>query len=166
MVLAYVEREIDVPIDRAWDLMADFANVHHIHPMVESVNMKTLESNCVGATRVCNLYDGNYVKEKIVEWNEEEKFYKIKLIESSVPLKGVDLKLVVKPAGGADKTKLIAEMDIQVKYGIFGKIMERLVMKPKFGTAIGDLFAGAEVYDKTGKNIENGFKPKTPALVK
>ncbi len=43
---------------------------------------------------------------------------------------------------------------------------ERLINEPQFGSAIGNLCAGLEkIYDKTGTEVQKGFKSKTPALV-
>lgn len=165
MVKAHIERIIDVPIDEAWELVSDFAHVNVIHPLVGTVDQITPDkSRGLGAVRKCHLYDGNHAVEKIVEWDEANKTYLIRLIDGSLPMKVVLAKLTAE-AYGRNKTKLSADMDLQAKYGLLGKIMERLVIKPKLGGALGDLFAGVEYHSKTGKDVQKGFKAKTPALV-
>ena len=165
MVKAHIERIIDVPIEKAWEIMADFSNVHHIHPLVETVDQITpQQANGVGAVRQCNLYDGNKAVERIVEWDDEKRLYEIVLLDGTLPMKSVTAKLQCVDAGD-NKTKLIADMDLKAKYGLLGKIMERLVIKPQLGGAIGNLFAGVEEYNKTGKDIPKGFKAKTPAIM-
>jgi len=67
-------------------------------------------------------------------------------------MKSVDVKLEDSQVG-EDTTKLIADMDIKAKYGILGKIMERLIIKLQLGGAVGNLFVGVEDCDKTGIEI-------------
>lgn len=118
----------------------------------------------LGAIRQCNMYNGNKAVETVVEWDEYNRAYKIELIDTDMPLKTVIASLSVESAG-ANKSKLNAKMQIKAKFGPIGKAMEYLVMKPQLGGAIGDLFAGVEEYSKTGRNIQKGYKAKTPALI-
>ena len=165
MVKVHVERIIDVPIERAWEILADYSNVQKIHPLVKTVDQVTSDKDRgVGAIRQCNMYDGNKAVEKIVEWDERNHSYVLKLIDSSLPMKSILVELSAAPHGYS-KSKLIAEMTLKAKFGFLGKIMERLVMKPQLGNAIGNLFAGVESYDKDGMEIQNGFKAPTPAIV-
>ena len=110
------------------------------------------------------MYSGNKAVERIIEWDEENRAYKIELIDTDMPMKAVIASLSVEPAG-ANKSKLKARMVVKAKYGPIGKMMEHLVMKPQLGGAIGDLFAGVEEYSKTGRDIQKGYKGKTPALI-
>ena len=164
MVKTCVERVIDLPVERAWEIVSDFSNVYHVHPLVETVDQVTPEDRGLGAIRQCNLYDGNRAIEKIVEWDETNHSYKVELIDGTLPMKSVFATLKVEDAGNG-KSKLYCFMDFKAKFAILGKIMERLVMKPQFGGAIGNLFAGVEEYSKTGKDIQKGYKAKTRALI-
>ena len=38
MVKTCIERVIDLPVDEAWNILADFSNVQNIHPLVETVD--------------------------------------------------------------------------------------------------------------------------------
>lgn len=164
MVKAHIERVIDVPLERAWEIISDFSNVQNIHPLVDTVDQLTSNGKGLGAVRRCNLYDGNEAIERIEAWDERNKTYTIKYTDGSLPMNSVDVDLKA-VAVGKDQTKLVAEMSLKAKYGLLGKIMERLVIKPQLGGAVGNLFAGVESYDKTGVQVQKGFKAKTPALV-
>lgn len=164
MVKAHVERIIDVPIDQAWETLADFSNVHKIHPLVKTVNQLTDNDRGLGAMRTCYLYDGNKAVERIEEWDEANHSYVVTIIDSTLPMKSVDVKLTALKLGKT-KSKLVAEMDIHAKYGLLGKIMERLIIKKQLGSAVGNVFAGVEEYNKTGVEIQKGYKAKTRALI-
>lgn len=159
-----IERVVDVPVDRAWEILSDYSNVNRIHPIVETVDQKSVEDRGIGAVRQCNMYDGNFALERIVAWDEVNRKYKVELIDTSLPVKSILASLSVQDAG-FNKSKLTVEMNIKAKYGLLGKIMERLVMKRQLGGTIGDLLGGVEVYDKTGKEIQKGFQAKTRAVV-
>ena len=165
MVKACIERIINLPVDRAWEILSDYSNVHHIHPLVKTVDQITPDKDRgVGAVRQCNMYDGHKAVEKIIEWDEENRSYKVELIDTDMPMKSVIASLAVEDAG-AGKTKLVAKMQVKAKYGVLGKAMEYLVMKPQLGGAVGNLFAGVEEYSKTGRDIQKGYKAKTPAFI-
>lgn len=133
--------------------------------MIKSVDQKSANDRGLGAVRVCNMYDGNHVMEEITDWDEQGRHYKIKVTEGTLPMRQVVAEIKVEKVGDANKSKLIADMTLKAKYGLLGKIMERLIIKPLLGGAVGNLFAGVEHYDKTGQQIGKGFKAKTPALV-
>ena len=165
MVKARIERVVDVPVDKTWEIIGDFSNVHRIHPLVGSVDQMTPDKDRgIGAIRRCNMYDGNKAVERIEAWDEANKTYTVKLLEGTLPMKSVDVILKVKDVGNG-KSRLVADMSLKAKYGLLGKIMERLVIEPQLGAAVGNLFAGVESYEKTGVEIKEGFKAKTPAIV-
>lgn len=165
MVHATVERVIDLPVTRAWELLSDYPNIHKIHPMVASVDQLSPNPRGLDAVRVCHFYDGGAVTERITAWDDNARSYTLTITEASIPVKTVAATLKA-AEDGQGKTRLTAEMDLVAKYGFIGRILEVLVFKPKFGAAIGNLFAGIEHYAKTGEEIPKGFVGTTPAIVK
>jgi len=164
MVQVRIVRIIDVPCERAWELVSDFVNIQNIHPMVKTVDQRSDQTKGLGAVRACNFYDGNQLVEEIVAWDETNHTFTIRMVDGSVPLKRAEGVISVEKID--DQTsKMVMDMGMSAKFGLLGKLMERFVFKPKFGSAIGDLFAGVQVYDKTGIPIGKDFKAKTPALV-
>lgn len=165
MVQFTVERVINLPIERTWEFLADFSNVHKIHPLVGSVDQISDKDRGLGAIRKCHLYSGQSVTEQITAWDEKKNEYTIRLVEGNLPVKSVVATLKAESASDG-KTKLIGNMDMAAKYGLIGKIMEMIAFKPQFGKAIGNLFAGIEHYAATGKEVPKGYNAPTPALIK
>lgn len=165
MVQIHVERVINLPIEKAWDILGDFSNVHKVHPLVGSVEQKSRNDRGLDAKRTCNLYSGQSVTEQIKKWDEEKHEYTIHLVEGNLPVKSVIATLKAESAGEG-KTKLIGDMDMVAKYGPLGKLMEMFLFKPQFGKAVGNLFAGIEHYATTGKEIQKGYNAPTPALIR
>ena len=165
MVKACIERIVDLPVERAWEILSDFTHINRIHPQVATVDQVTPDQDRgLGAIRQCNMYDGHMAVEKITEWDQSNRFYKIEIIDSDFPVKAALAILKAEDAGNG-QTKLTSTMEVKAKYGIFGKLMEHFILKPQLGAAIDSVFAGIEEFDKTGKEIEKGFKPKTRSLI-
>jgi len=147
-----------VPIERSWEILRDFQHVQKIHSLVETVDQVSPDTDRgVGAVRICNLYDGNKATECIRSWDEANRTYTVRLIDGSLPMKSVDIVLKAEDAGSG-KSKLVADMDLKGRYGLLGKVMEHLVIKPQLGGAIGYLFAGLGSYDENGVEKNSGVR--------
>lgn len=130
-----------------------------------SVDKVSEQDRGLDAVRVCHLYDGVNLTEKITAWNQDAREYTLKLVEGKLPIKSLDATFKVTDAG-MGKAKLVAEMDLVGKYGFIGKILDVLVFKPKLERGIGNFFAGVEHYGKTGEEVSKGYSAPNPSLVK
>ena len=118
MVKTCIERVIDVPIERAWEILSDFSHVYHVHPLVESVDQVTPDKDRgLGAIRQCNMYDGHRAVEKIIEWDDEKRIYKVELIDTDLPMKSVLATLSAEDVGNG-KSKLVCKMNLKAKFGL------------------------------------------------
>ena len=52
-------KAIDVPVTRAWEVIADFAHVNICHPMVESVTMRSTATSGVCFMGTVYLFYGD-----------------------------------------------------------------------------------------------------------
>lgn len=155
-----VVNEVEIAPEKAWELIADFSHVQHIHPLVEKVDQLSDNDAGLDAVRRCHLYNGVKVEEQIVEWNEKDRRYKIQLVKGNLPVKQLGAELFVEEISPT-RSRIIGNMDVDPKYGVLGQLMVRMVMKPKLGRALGDLFSGTEYYLRTGRDVpENWHGPK------
>jgi len=159
-----IERVIAIPPEQAWESLADFSRVHKVHPKVETVDQVSDIDRGVGAIRTCHFYDGKHATEKVTDWNDTERTYTVEFIDSSFPVKKLAVDFTILPEG-SDSSKMIAECDVDEKYGFFGKLLGRFVLKPKLAQAIGGMFAGMEHHINTGQEVTNEFNPSTPPTV-
>ena len=165
MVKVCIERIIDVPVDEAWTIFSDVMHIDRIHPMVASVDqLSPNQSRGMNAMRQCNFYDGHYVQEEIVEWSDEDRHFRINILDTDLPLTKATGEFWIS-AHGKSQTLLKARMTMKAKYGVVGKLMEYLVLRPQMGHAIGDVFAGVEEYHATGKEIVKGYHGKSLAMI-
>lgn len=135
----------------------DFAGVHRFHPLLESSPLVdgTPETG-VGSERVCNLYDGNTLHERIVE-AELNKSLTVEIVDTSMPMAkgGGRFDLTPTAAGG---TELTMTMDFELKMGLLGKALDRLVVGRKFKGNLELLLAALGEHLKTGETIGRGWK--------
>ena len=82
-----VTRKIQSPISKVWEILSDYSNIHRFHPLLKTSGF--VEGSCVaepGATRQCDMVDGSFLKERIIEW-KEGSHYSIEVYETSMPVK-------------------------------------------------------------------------------
>ena len=80
-----VTRRIKGKKEELWQYLGDFSNIQRFHPMLKGSHFIEGASSCeVGSTRQCNMKDGNYIKERIIEWDEGNS-YTVDVYASSLP---------------------------------------------------------------------------------
>ncbi len=93
----HVERKISEPSADLWAYLADFGNIQAFHPFLKGSHLTEGTQSCeVGGTRQCDMKDGNFLKERIVEW-EEGSHYTVEIYETSLPVKKARATLGVRP---------------------------------------------------------------------
>mmetsp|Transcript_38473 Transcript_38473/g.151851 ORF Transcript_38473/g.151851 Transcript_38473/m.151851 type:complete len:166 (+) Transcript_38473:156-653(+) len=160
-----VTREVQVSAEKCWEMLGDFSNVHHIHPLVQTSTPVTENDRGLGAIRECELYDGNSVQEKVIEWDEENMSYTFNLEKGKLPLTLLEVKVSVE-ANGATQSLLACDVDFDPKYGFIGKLLGHFLMKPKLGGVLGDMLGGVKYYLDEGEDVpENWNAPGNAVIV-
>ena len=134
-----------------WRIVADVGDVHKFHPMVDTSPVLSTEFQGMGATRRCEFYDGTSVVEKVVEWKEGKKM-KLELSEFSMPFKYAVVTMSLESAG-ANSTYVTIEMEFMVKFGVFGKILGYLMMRPAMKMVFGKVLKGLNDHATTGQLV-------------
>ncbi|MCJ8313245.1 MAG: SRPBCC family protein [Saccharospirillaceae bacterium] len=148
-------QQIDVPATRLWEIISDFQRVDRFHPIVEKVDQIGPKESGLGAIRVCNMYDKTSIKEEIIHWIDGQEL-SVKLTEGSFPFKAANATIQVKPNGsGTSEVSLTMEFDM--KYGIFGKLMAVVMIKPMMKKLFGRVINSLSDHALTGKLVgKNG----------
>ena len=150
-----LNKTVKVPAETAWRLLAqDFVNVYRFHPGVESSYAVGETQAGVGTERVCELYDGNDARERVVRFKENSELG-ISIIESSLPLKSMEV-LVTLHSRGSNETEI--RMDVEFEARGLVKVMHP-VMKIKFAKLLGAMIEAMELHAITGQVIGKGGVP-------
>lgn len=147
-----VEREIDVPVAKAWKILDDFGGVYRYHPIVERSPIDNGVGSGLGAERICHFDNGDQIKERVVEYEPGQE-YTVDMIEpGKFPLKSARGRLALSSVD-EDRSRVIFEMAFQPKYGPLGWIMGATVMQTQFRKILSSVLAGLEKHANTGEVV-------------
>lgn len=151
MIQATSTRVIQGPKDEVWDLLSDVTTIVDYHPQVESVDLISSNKTGLGATRVCNFYDGTSIKETVSEF--DDKHMLLELSDFSVPMKVFQAEFVAKSLG-TNKTEISFILHYQVKYGPVGHLLGVTLVKMKMKALIKQVLASLDERVQTGQPVK------------
>jgi hypothetical protein len=151
-------RTVEAPLERVWALLSDFGGIHRYHPGVETspITAGTPKSG-VGSERVCNLYDGNHLTERVTESIEGKRLV-IDVVGSSMPMKTAGGSFDVRAVSDGS-TEITMTMDYVLKFGPLGMILDKLVLGRTMRKGLDGLLDGLDQHLRTGETIGKGWKP-------
>ena len=99
--------QVDAPVARVWDIIADFGGVYRYSPGVKQSKTLSANNEGVGAERICHLAPSGVIKERILEWHEGER-YSLEIYEGkgTPPFKTALATLAVKPHDGGTQVTI------------------------------------------------------------
>lgn len=154
--MACVEAKLNAkaPVDRVWQVISNYGNVHLYHPKVKSAPILSENDKGVGAKRRCEFYDKSSVVEEVTNWYEGRSISVVLSEMTSMPLKKADATIQVEPVDS--KTSLVSiDMNFVVKWGPLGWIMGKLMIKPMMKKMFTNVLKGLEYYAATGESVGN-----------
>lgn len=114
---------INAPKEEVWQVLSDVAAIHLWVAAIESAHCEGEQKRGVGTVRVCRLKGGNTIKERWIAWEEGHSFTyqaaKIALLKSAMN------QWSVEAVDG--KTLLTSEATVQLRGGVFSRLLEPLV---------------------------------------
>lgn len=148
-----VERELQVPVAKAWEILNDFGAVYKYHPLVERSPIDNGIASGLGAERICHFDNGDQIKERITGYEAGEE-YTVEIIDpGDFPLKTAEARLSLRSVD-ADRSRVRFEMSFQPKYGPVGWVMGATIMQTQFRRILADVLAGLERHAKTGELVD------------
>lgn len=151
---------IEASKERVWEALSDFGNVYLWNPSVTHSHSTSEAPGGVGATRHCDLTIMKAsIEERVVDWVENEEM-RIEIIggRRTPPFKEAwgTITLAEAPDGGGTVTKLQLHYDL--KYGILGGVIDRLMVRTQYGKGLKLALAGLKYHVETGKLVEKGTR--------
>lgn len=159
MTQATLTKILNVPAETVWEIISDYANIKNYHPFVDTSPMLSGHERGIGATRRCEFYDNTSIVEKVVDWQEGQS-YAVELSEGSMPLKEAVVTMRVSPVD-ANASEVTIEMDFVEKFGVPGKIMGVIMMRPMMKKMFSKVLDSLERHALTGKIIGKNGAPIT-----
>ena len=139
-------------VDRVWEVISNYGDVHLYHPKVKSAPILSQNAKGLGAKRRCEFYDKSSIVEEVTNWDEGRSISVVLTEMSSMPLKKADATIKVEPVDS--KTSLVSiDMNFAVKWGPIGWMMGKLMMKPMIKKMFTNVLKGLEYYAVTGNSV-------------
>lgn len=140
--MATIKNEITInaPIEKIWSLLTDLEMLDKYDPTVKKATLISTEKTGIGAKRKVNMLDGkNWFDEKITVFkNNEDLTYQ--LTDCTFPMKNLKHSYSFEKIGTQTKVKQV--MEYTVKFGLFGKLLDALMIRKQSDAGIKKFFAG------------------------
>lgn len=110
---------IDAPKEKVWEAISDISNIDLWVDPILSAHCEGDVKKGLGAQRVCHLKGSMTVREKFVQWEENDSLTYV--AEESKYFKRAKNKWFLKTENG--KTLLTTESEVVLKFGILGRLL-------------------------------------------
>ena len=152
---------IGIPITESWNYLRDLSLAHNYVPGVIDTCVTTEKKEGVGTSR--RVYQGKakYINETVEEWNEGKGFL-IRLHREGdgppFPFKEAWFRYSIE-SDDQDFTRLTVNLIYVMRWGKFGKILNKLLIGKFIGDRIRSIAKRIKIYYETGERV-------TPELMK
>jgi len=145
-------RRFDFPAQVIWSAFDDFGGIHKFHPLIESSPTTSRNQHGLGCERVCNMYGGGALKERIVGY-EPGRRMQVEIYDAGpFPLKHAVAELLVVPEG-ANRSKVTFGIRFSPKFGPLGWLLAKLMMRAQFKKMLNQLLEGLDDHLRTGRLV-------------
>jgi len=151
-------RAINSSSSKIWAVLSDFSNIQIFHPNVRDVDQLSEVDRGPGAERRCNFYGGDSVVERILEWEDERKFFTCTVTELAAPILDVTAGMGVNEVD-VQHSEVYIEMSYVPKWGVFGRIIDVLVLRMVMRSTFNKVLKGLQHHVETGELIGRSGKP-------
>jgi hypothetical protein len=138
-------------VDKIWDVISNYGNIYRYHPEVAKSELTSEITHGVGAVRKCVFNNGDSSIEKVIEWEDCSKLA-VELSDISMPLKSASGFTYLKSVDD-NSTEITIGMNYIFKYGLFGELIGRFVMKPMMRKMFGKAAKSIEYYIVNGNKM-------------
>jgi carbon monoxide dehydrogenase subunit G len=147
---------IDAPRETVWAKIADLGAIQDYHPGVSSSFYTSEEREGLGASRHCDLLPFGEVEERIVEWRAGDSYtFEIYDGKKLPPFANAVGRFGVLQDG--DGTTVQFEIEYDLRFGLFGELLDRLMFRSRFRKVGPALLRGLK------RNLEKGARADVPA---
>ena len=147
--------KINHPSQGTWKVVSNLGDIYIFHPGVSKSYYTTEQTEGVGAARICELLPMGKVLETATEWVDGKSFLlKVDPIEKAPPVKNFTGKLEVN-AIDTDQTEVSLTVNYDMKLGLTGKLLNKLILKSKMESSIEDLLKGLKVHLEQGVFVKD-----------
>jgi ribosome-associated toxin RatA of RatAB toxin-antitoxin module len=135
---------INAPLEKVWDILADVEQLGKYDPTVKKAILVSKHKTGLEAKRKIEMLDGkNWFEEKITVLMPH-KALSYQLTDCSFPIKGLKHSYSFEELPSQTKVRQI--MEYSVKFGLFGKLLDSIMIRKQFNAGIKKFFSGLKSY--------------------
>lgn len=150
---------IDAPVQKVWEVLADFGAVFRWAPSVTNSYSTSKNNSGPEASRHCDVAGFGGIEEYVTEWNEGRDF--TYLFTGVGPISEGYSTWSVKPQD--DKTLVHTELRYGLRWGPLGALMNALLMRRKLEQGLANGLEGLKHHVRTGELIGVDFRAPVAA---
>ena len=140
--------QIQAPPKKVWETLASLGTLDKYDPVVSRSEVLPPGRNGLDAARRCDLAQGGWFKERIVEW-EPPHSLAFELFECTLPVRRLKHRYELESLGGS--TQVSQWMEYELKYGPFGRAMDLFIVRRKWDEGIKGFLEGLKAYVEEGR---------------
>jgi len=144
MATIHNEIVIEAPIDKIWSVLATPDLLEKYDPTVRKSSLISDINTDRGAKRKVEMQDGKNWFEEVITVCKPGESLTYELTACSFPIHNLKHSYSFQKLDG--QTKVLQTMEYTVKFGILGKILDRLVIRKQSDTGIKKFFDGLKSY--------------------
>ena len=144
MATIHNEITINAPIEKIWTALTEIDLLDKYDPTVKKSSAITSVKSGIGAKRKVDMLDGkNWFEEKITEYKTNEALT-YELTACSFPVHKLKHSYSFEKIGNQIRVQQV--MDYTVKFGLFGKLLDAMMIRKQSDTGIKKFFVGLKSY--------------------
>lgn len=147
--MATIHNEITViaPVEKIWEALTNIELLGKYDPTVKKSTALSENKSGLNAKRKVLMLDGkNWFDEKVTVFKPNEALT-YQLTDCSFPIAGLKHSYSFEKVGKQTKVKQV--MEYTVKFGLFGKLLDSLMIRKQSDTGIKKFFTGLKSYAET-----------------
>ena len=134
------EITVNAPIEKIWEALSVIDTLDKFDPTVKKSTALTSSKSGIGAKRKVDMLDGkNWFEEKVTQYKPMEELT-YQLTDCTFPIDGLSHSYTFEKFG--EKTKVKQVMQYKVKFGLLGKVLDKLMIRKQTSSGIIKFFDG------------------------
>lgn len=143
---------IDAPVTVVWQTLADIGAIYKWNPGVRASHLTSEQEIGVGAARYCDLGGKNFLYEEAVVWQPDEHLT-MRITATNMPFAAADIYFFLKTAEEGGSTAVTVSPQYQLKWGLFGRLLNRVYVGPTYKKGMQALLLGLKEYGELQMNL-------------
>jgi ligand-binding SRPBCC domain-containing protein len=137
---------IEAPPERVWAGLARLDALQDYDPGISKSQLRSNLREGIGAERQCDIRAGGWFRERVTLWRPPLEL-ELTLYDCTLPVRALRHHYRLTAEHGGTRIEQIQEY--QLKYGIFGALLDALVVRRKWDRGVKSFFSGLKRYVET-----------------